>query len=829
MTGQFYTYDQVLEASVEYFRGDELAAKVFTDKYALQNPQGEYLELTPTAMHHRIAKEFARIEKKYPNPMSEDEIFGLMDRFKYIVPQGSPMSAIGNPFQVQSLSNCYVVENPHDSYAGILKTDQELAQISKRRGGVGVNISSLRPKGLPTANAAKTTDGIGVFMERFSNTIREVGQNGRRGALLIACSVHHPEVRTFINIKKDLKKVTGANISLQLTDEFMEAVKKGTNYQLRWPVDSKTPQISEYVDAREVWNEIISAAHKTAEPGILFWDTSLKYTPADIYADVGYRSICVNPCAELILSKNDSCRLLLLNLFSYVVNPYEKGASFDYELFNAHAQKAQRLMDDMIDLEIECIDRIIKKIKDDPEPKSVKAIELALWEDIREACVNGRRTGTGITGLGDCLAALGIKYGSKKSIETTESIYRELAGGCYTSTCVLAGERGSFPVFSFEKEKNHPFLERIWEAFPEARKIYKKHGRRNIALTTTAPTGSVSTLTQTTSGIEPAYLLSYVRRKKINPSDQNARVDFVDQLGDKWQEFTVYHHGVKQWMDITGKTDIEDSPYYGATSNEVDWRASVKLQGAAQSWTCHAISKTCNLPSDVSVDVVKDVYMAAWESGCKGFTVYRDGSRDGVLISKSQKEKDKYGRPVAMPISMAPKRPDEMACHIKKAKIHGEAWTIFVGLFNGQPYEVFGGLSKYVDIPSKYKAGKIIKNGKVEGITTYNLIVGDGDDQMIIKDIANVFENATFGTFTRTISLALRHGTPIQYVVEQLQKDKHSDITSFSKVMARVLKSYIQDGTRSSDKTCPTCSKENSLVYQDGCVTCHSCGFAKCG
>jgi len=1278
MPGITYTYNQVLEASTEYFHGDELAAKVFTDKYALQNAKGEYFEQTPTDMHWRLAKEFARIEKKYPNPMSEEEIFGLLDRFKYIVPQGSPMSAIGNPHQIQSLSNCFVVENPFDSYAGVLKTDQELAQISKRRGGVGVNISSLRPRGLPTANAAKTTDGIGVFMERFSNTIREVAQclhkdtqiltsagllpisqitpgtkvwtnsgwvqvekilhnkkklvklttksgkeilcsedhvfhtingekavkdlkvgdpitqivgagwngkdiqlhrpsyrfpkrtpidikrkiqklyntgnysyaslskqydlnkstvayiikkknkfilqtdiklpriltpqlayltglmygdgyvrlnkndepcgisvtlsedwkditnkfvtycksefnyeppiykksnekcsvgcitsklmaqflsfnqilkeksanikfpekiksacpkvifaflsgyfdsdgcvskskkqyklssickkflldvqivlssfgiasklhteyrskkgwqdlyeltingnksqtifrrlmhesvkigsrhfeskkrdctqtiynvtqlgsnssrhryimsnnqlisystferlkkdldlpynvyllqdnvqsiqqindqehdvydlvlpkehlffanglyphnSGRRGALLIACSVHHPEVKTFINIKRDLKKVTGANISLQLSDEFMEAVKKGEKYQLRWPVDSKSPQISEYVDARSIWNEIIAAAHGTAEPGILFWDTALKYTPADIYADVGYRSICCNPCAELILSKNDSCRLLLLNLFSYVVNPYEKNSFFDYKLFRTHAQKAQRLMDDMIDLEIEAIDRIINKVKNDPEPKHIKATEMALWEDIREACINGRRTGTGITGLGDCLAALGIKYGSKKSIEATDSIYKELAGGCYASTCILASERGTFPIFSFEKEKNHPFLERIWEAFPETYKLYKKHGRRNIALTTTAPAGSASTLTQTTSGIEPAYLLSYVRRKKINPSDQNARVDFVDQLGDKWQEFTVYHHGVKKWMDVTGKTTIEDSPYYGATSNEIDWKASVKLQGAGQHWTCHALAKTCNLPSDVSVEVVKDVYMTAWESGCKGFTVYRDGSRDGVLLSKSQKEKDEEGRPLNMPISMAPKRLDELHCHVKKAKIQEEAWTIFVGLFNNQPYEVFGGLSKYVDIPNKYKTGKIIKNGKVDGITTYNLIVGDGDDQMIIKDIANVFENATFGTFTRTISLALRHGTPIQYVVEQLQKDKHSDMTSFSKVMARVLKSYIQDGTHSSDKTCPTCKKENSLVYQDGCVMCSSCSWSRC-
>jgi ribonucleoside-diphosphate reductase alpha chain len=819
-----FTYDQVLEASIKYFDGDELAGKVFADKYALQNNHNEYLESTPQDMHNRLAGEFARIEAKYPNPLSREEIFSLFDRYKYIVPQGSPMSAIGNPYQIQSISNCFVVESPFDSYGGICKTDQELAQISKRRGGVGVNISTIRPKGLATANAAKSTDGIGGYMMRFSNTIREVGQNGRRGALLIACSVHHPEVRTFINIKKDLTKVTGANISLQLTDEFMQAVKSGKDYELRWPVDAKKPKISQMVSAREVWNEIIAAAHGFAEPGILFWDTATSRTPADIYAEEGFGSICCNPCAELILSKEDSCRLLLLNLLSYVKNPFLKNASFDFDLFHNHAQKAQRLMDDMIDLELEAIDKILTKVQSDPEPDHIKRTEIDLWNNIRTACRNGRRTGTGITALGDCLAALGIRYGSKESIDMTGKIYKQLAVSCYTSTCILAKERGAFPVFNHSKEKGHEFLEQIWEASPEAYSIYKKYGRRNIALTTTAPTGSVSTQTQTTSGIEPVFMLSYTRRKKINPSDKDARVDFVDGLGDKWQEFVVYHHGLKLWMDATGETDIEKSPYFQATSKDVDWVASVKLQGAAQKWTCHAISKTCNLPAETTVDVVKDVYMKAWEVGCKGFTVYRDGCRSGVLISN---EPEKNPVKEMKNDRESPKRPDKLPCDVKKVKIQGEQWTVFIGILDGKPYEIFGGLSKFVDIPNKYKRGLIVKNGKVDGLTTYNLSLGEGDDEMVVRDIANIFENANFGSFTRTLSLTLRHGIPLHFIVEQMNKDKHSDMTSFSRVIARVLKSYIKDGTTSSEKVCPSCKQENTLLYQEGCVSC-SCGFSKC-
>ena len=837
-----YTYTQVLEAATEYFSGDEFAAKVFVDKYALQTPKGEYLELTPTDMHKRLAKEFARIEKKYPNPLSEEDIFSLIDHFRYIVPQGSPMSAIGNPYQLQSLSNCFVVQGVHtdklDSYGGIMLADQELAQIMKRRGGVGLDISGIRPKNAITANAAKTTDGIAVFMERYSNTCREVAQNGRRGAEMITISVNHPEIETFINIKRDLKKVTGANISIRLNDAFMNAVKNNEDYVLRWPVECsvEAAKITRTVKAKDIYDQIIDSAWTSAEPGLLFWDHVKENTPSDIYAEEGYNSISTNPCGEIVLSAYDACRLLVLNLSSYVNNPFTNKAKFDYKKFHEHTIIAQRLMDDIIDLELECIDRILEKIEKDPEPDEVKFVEKNLWKKIREANIGGRRTGLGITALGDCLAMLNIKYGSKESVAMTGKIYRALAVGAHTSSCILAKERGSFPVFNYNKEKDHKYLNDIMnDCDPSVKKMWKKTGRRNIALTTTAPTGSVSTLTQTTSGIEPAYMLSYVRRKKHNPSDKNARIDFVDQMGDKWQEFTIYHHGVKKWMDVTGETDITKSPYWGATSNDVDWVASVDLQAAAQKSVDHSISKTCNLPNTATKELVSQVYMRAWESGCKGFTVYRDGCRTGVLVSEESAKKvthNTHDRPADILNIMAPKRPTQLPCDIKKAKVSGEAWTIFVGLLNGKPYEVFGGLSKFVDIPNKHKNGHIVKNGKnQDGLTTYNLIIGDSpDDQMVIKDIANIFENKTHEAFTRMVSLNLRHGTPIQFVVEQLTKDKYAEMTSFSKVVARVLKTYIKDGSKSAaEKKCESCGAEGTLVYQEGCIICTSCKSSKCG
>lgn len=837
-----YTYSNVLEESTKYFNGDEFAAKVFVDKYALQNQEGVYLELTPTEMHKRLAKEFARIEKKYSNPLSEEEIFSLIDHFKYIVPQGSPMSAIGNSYQLQSISNCFVIQGVHsdklDSYGGIMLADQELAQIMKRRGGCGLDISGIRPKNVITNNAAKTTDGIAVFMDRFSNTCREVAQNGRRGAEMQTLSVNHPEIETFINIKRDHTKVTGANLSIKLTDDFMRAVKSDHEYTLRWPVDVmvEKAKVTKVVKAKEIWNQIIDSAWASAEPGLLFWDTVQRTTPSDLYADYGHASISTNPCGEIVLPAYDACRLLVLNLWSYVKNPFTKDAVFDFELFKKHSIIAQRLMDDIIDLEIECIDKILAKIKLDQEPDEVKAVELNLWNKIRVMNLSGRRTGLGITALGDALAGLNIKYGSKESIEKTKDIYRILAVGAHTSSCILAKERGAFPIFDYNREKDHPYLKSIMkDAGKTVLAMWKKTGRRNIALTTTAPTGSVSTLTQTTSGIEPAYLLSYVRRKKINPSDKNARVDFVDALGDKWQEFTIYHHGVKKWIEITGEMDITKSPYWGATSNEIDWVASVEIQAVAQQSIDHSISKTCNLPANATKEMVADVYMRAWESGCKGFTVYRDGCRTGVLVSTEASNKQAPmsldERPNDIINLMAPKRPLELSCDIKKAKIAGEAWTLFVGLLNGRPYEIFGGLSKYIDIPNKYKTGKIIKNGKnSDGVTSYNLSVGDGDDQMLIKDIANIFENKNNEAFTRIISLNLRHGTPIQFIVEQLTKDKYAEMTSLSTIIARVLKSYIKEGTKvSSQKKCESCSSEGTIIYSEKCMRCTACEWSKCG
>tara|TARA_B100000519_G_scaffold190715_2_gene190459 strand:+ start:2019 stop:4532 length:2514 start_codon:yes stop_codon:yes gene_type:complete len=835
-----FEYQEAFEKSLEYFDGDELAANVVTTKYLLADGAGSYLEASPSDMHKRIASELHRIEEKYPNPMSYDEIFGLIDGFKYVVPQGSPMSGIGNNQRLQSLSNCFVIPAPEDSYGGILKSDQELVQIAKRRGGVGFDLSTIRPKGLSTANAARTTDGIEVFMDRFSNSCREVAQGGRRGALMLTISVHHPQVRDFIKIKRDLTRVTGANISIRVSDEFMKAVRDGANVELRWPINSTDPAISEYVDAKMIWHEIIEGAHAAAEPGVLFWDTAKTYTPADIYTAEGFGSVSTNPCGEIILSPYDSCRLMLLNLTSFVDNAWDEKTSFDFEKFADVTQKAQRLMDNMIDLEIEQIDKIISKIEDDPEAHEVKQIELDLWKNIRAQAIRGRRTGLGITGLGDTLAMLGTKYGSDESINITEKIYKSLAVNAYRSSINMAKERGAFEVFDAKKEEGHPFLQRIWGEDEALERMNKKHGRRNIALTTTAPAGSVSVLTQTTSGIEPAFMLHYTRRKKLTGQDVNARVDFVDDSGDKWQEYTVYHHGFKQWMaspaggawakeELSNDELVAQSPYSGATANEIDWVAKVKMQAAAQKWVCHAISNTTNLPADVDIETVKDVYMTGWELGCKGVTVYRDGSRAGVLVSSETTGKDPREAGEIITRS-APKRPEEMPCDIHQANIKGEAWTILVGLMKGKPYEVIGGLSEYVEIPRRHTTGKIRRRSRKSINSKYDLIVGTNGDEFVIKDIVRVFDNPNHSAFTRTISLALRHGVPVQYMVEQLQKDKDADLFSFAKVTARCLKKYIADGTKASNGVFDTaCCDNPNIVYQEGCATCLNCGAAKCG
>ena len=818
-----FEYDEAFRQCVEYFGGDDLAANVFLTKYALTDKEGNLKECTPDDMHRRLAAEFSRVESKYPNPMSEEEIYSLFSNFKYVVPQGSPMSGIGNPHQIQSISNCFVIESPYDSYGGILKTDQELVQIAKRRGGVGFDISTIRPKGLATGNCARTTDGIEVFMDRFSNSCREVAQGGRRGALMITISVNHPQVQDFIRIKRNLTRVTGANISVRLTDAFMTAVRDETEYTLKWPVDSDEPTVTKTVDAKELWHEIIESAHACAEPGLLFWDNAKTMTPSDIYTNEGFGSVSTNPCGEIILSPYDSCRLMLVNLKSFVLSPFTPEAVFDYEKLTEVAQKAQRLMDDMIDLEIEQVDRIIQKIDNDPEPDAVKRGEKEMWETIKAQALRGRRTGLGVTAIGDAVAALGIRYGSEESIRTVEKIYKRLTVSAYKSSCNLAQERGAFPVYDPLKEEGHAYLSRVLGSDEELTAMHAKHGRRNIALTTTAPAGSVSVLTQTTSGIEPAFLLKYMRRKKINTdAEPNARVDFVDDVGDAWQEYPVYHHAFREWMETSGLEDEKMSPYWKATANEIVWTQKVKMQAAAQRWICHAISNTTNLPEDTSIDTVKDVYMTGWQLGCKGVTVYRDGCRSGVLVDTSKETAENFNE------RSAPKRPDVLDCDIHIATIKGARWTILVGLMNGRPYEVMGGLSEFVEIPRKYKAGKIAKRPRKTTASIYDLTVGEVDDMMMIKDIVKVFDNPNYAGYTRTISLALRHGAPIQYLVEQLQKDKDADLFSFSKVIARCLKKYIEDGTKAGAKTCEACGAEDSLIYQEGCVTCANCGHSKC-
>jgi len=828
-----YSYDETYQESLKYFNGDELAASVFVNKYALQDAEGNYLELSPDDMHKRLAKEFARIEQKYENPMDWREIYGLFQEFRFIVPQGSPMSGIGNDSKIQSLSNCFVVEAPHDSYAGILKTDQDLAQIAKRRGGIGFDISTIRPKGLNTANAAKTTDGIEVFMDRFSNTCREVAQGGRRGALMLTISVHHPQVMDFIKIKRDLTRVTGANISVRVTDEFMNAVKHGDHYQLRWPVESiaeggGVPEIEDEVLARDVWDALIEGAHASAEPGVLFWDTATRMTPSDAYKDVGFSSVSTNPCGEIILSPYDSCRLMLVNLTSFVSNPWTNNAKFDFPKFNEIARKAQRLMDDMIDLEIEQVDKILQKVSNDPEPVDVKFYERKLWENVKDIALKGRRTGLGITGLGDALAMLGVTYGSKTSVRVTEDIYKALSVSSYTESINLAKERGSFPIWDIEKESNHEFIQRVLSELPDDVKgDYQKYGRRNIANTTTAPAGSVSCLTQTTSGIEPAFMLYYKRRKKVQGDEE---VMFVDDLGDKWTEFNVYHHSFKDWMKHAQYNDLEvdaavcNSPYAGATANEINWVSKVDLQAAAQKWVCHAISNTTNLPADIDVETVKQVYMKGWETGCKGITVYRDGSRSGVLISADEKKEEE----ITFAERHAPKRPEVLDCDIHHTSVKGQKWIVLVGLLNGKPYEVIGGEAQQIEIPKKHKKGLLLKRGFKTQNSKYDLTIGEGDDALTVKDVVSVFDNPNHAGYTRVISTSLRHGVPVQFLVEQMQKDKEADLFSFSKVVARCLKNYIVDGTSASDKDCNSCGAEGSLIYQEGCVTCASCGNSKC-
>lgn len=1148
-----YTRDQVFQSALNYFKGDELAADVWTDKYSLQDSSGSFYELSPTEMHRRLAREFARIEEKYgndPNKLSEEEIYQWLSEW-WIIPQGSPMSGIGNPYQLQSISNCFVIEPAQDSYGGIFRADQQQAQIMKRRGGVGHDISNIRPKGMATSNAARTTDGIGVFMDRFSNTTREVAQNGRRGALMLSISGKHPEVSTFINIKKDKKRVTGANISVRVFDDFMRAVKNNEKYTLQWPVDAAIPQVKQEVDARTLWNEMMQAAWESAEPGILFWDNIINGSPADCYADVGYRTsstnpcitgdtliavadgrnavsikqlmeegkdvpvystnvqtgqveikwgrnprvtghgkeiwkltlddgtslratpnhkiltkdleyvelkdlkpcqsifpfysfdsngyrqvantgqlmtggarrnrrqyrliheffngpvdaktmaihhknfnshddrienlvalsheehkalhsermigannpyhthmtpewqaklavasaglnngrafdisneeliahgkalfaqagkiskrswasyakknnlpaffggefrgtwsnfknrvatnhkvvsvefvghedvynitvddnhnyhvitsgesdytvssgICVKNCGELPLSPFDSCRLLLLNLSKFILNPYTDLAEFDWGKFGRAVRIAQRLMDDLVDLELEMINKIIAKIECDPEDEEVKAMELSLWKKILKATGDGRRTGLGETGLGDALAMMGIRYGSDESINATEEIHKALAVNSYASSISMARYRGAFSVFDLKKELHHPFVSKVVELLPPAlQEEYLIFGRRNIANLTIAPAGSTSMLAQlgmfgfgVTSGCEPAFRVAYKRRKKIMGDSTNVRVDFIDDLGDKWQEFDIFHHGHKVWAQINGKDplkDVEESPYWKSSAGDIDWVKKVDMQAAAQRWVDHSISNTTNVPADVDVETVSKIYMRGWETGCKGITIYRDGSRSGVMVTNDQPKKTDIadGRVEDIQETHAPKRPDALPCDIHRAKVKGQEYLILVGLLKDKPYEIFCGLAENMEVGKKQKKGFIQKRMHGAGIATYDLHTDDGET---FENIADLFDNPEYGAFTRTLSTSLRHGVPVQYIVEQLRKDKHSTLTSFSSVIGRVLgKSYIADGTKSTaGKKCPDCGSTN-LSYLQGCVSCIDCGSSKCG
>lgn len=811
-------FNNAFQETLQYFDGDELATSVFLEKYALRNNNDELLETNPEMMHRRLAKEFARIEKqKFKQPLSEDEIFNLFDRFRYIIPQGSPMYGIGNNFQIISLSNCYVIESPIDSYSSIMKTDEQLINISKRRGGVGINLSNLRPTGTPTRNAARSSTGISTWMERYSNSIREVGQSGRRGALMLMLDIRHPDIETFITIKNDDVKVTGANISVQINRDFMSAVERGDNYTLQWPIDSKNPQVTKVVDARKLWNLLVSSAHNRAEPGILMWDNFLENGPADQYEL--YRSVATNPCAEISLCAFDSCRLMALNLYSYVKNPFTKDAYFDFELFDKNAFIAQRLMDDLVDLECEKVEKILQKIDSDPEPDEVKRDERRLWEKIYWYNNNGRRTGLGITGLGDALAAIGVEYASDEGIKMTEDIYRSLKLSAYRSSVEMAKELGAFYGYDSKKEKDCPFIKRIAEESPKLYSEMKKYGRRNVALLTTAPTGTVSILTQTTSGIEPLFQLGYKRLRKVNSEDKNVKVDFVDKTGDSWQEYMVYHSKIKEWMQVTGNQNVEESPWFSCTAEKINWIKRVETQAAAQRHVCHSISSTINLPSNVTVEEVDKIYKTAFKSGCKGVTIYRDGCRTGVLIKDDKKNND---TPLNIAKTVAPRRPKELPCDIYHVKVSKKLdklrvfdFMVLIGLYNGEPYEVFAVENGKYD--KTLTRGTIIR----ESAGKYRLRFEDGTELSDITESTTESEDA----LTRLVSTSLRHGADVHFVAEQLNKVKGVDLLGFAKAISRALKKYIKDNTVSKT-LCPSCG--GKLVYEGGCCVCKGCGASAC-
>ena len=839
-----YSQEEAFKASLDYFKNDDLAARVWLNKYALKDSEGHIYELTPNDMHRRIAKELARIETKYKNPLSEHEIFDLIKDFKYIVPQGSPMAGIGNPYQIGSLSNCFVIGNSgeSDSYGGIMKIDQEQVQLMKRRGGVGHDLSHVRPKGSAVKNSALTSTGLVPFMERYSNSTREVAQDGRRGALMLSVSINHPDSEDFINAKLEQGKVTGANVSVRIDDEFMKAVKNGKDYTQKYPIFSANPKVSKSIDANALWKKIVYNAWKSAEPGILFWDTIINESVPDCYADLGYKTVSTNPCGEIPLCPYDSCRLLAINLFSYVENPFTEKAKFNFKLFKKHVAAAQRIMDDIIDLELEKVDNILRKIDADPELDEVKATERNLWFNIQRKAEEGRRTGVGITAEGDMLAALGIQYGSEVGNAFSLEVHKTIAIEAYRASVHLAKERGAFSIFDAEREKDNPFIQRLKEADSKLYYEMLEYGRRNIALLTIAPTGTTSLMTQTTSGIEPVFMPVYKRRRKVNPNDKEARVDFVDEVGDSWEEYVVFHHRFKQWMEVNGidssknfsQNEIDGliikSPYYKATSNDVDWLSKVSMQGAIQKWVDHSISVTINLPNDATEELVGDLYLKAWEVGCKGVTVYRDGSRSGVLISNDEKKEEASDDKLT---AFPKKRPQILEADVVRFQNSKEKWIAFIGLINDKPYEIFTGLADDEDgilIPRWVNTGVIIKNRNEDGSSRYDFQYKNTRGyKTTIEGLSHKF-NPEFWNYAKLISSTLRHGMPIDKIVDlinSLQLDSES-INTWKNGVVRALKRYVEDGTKAKGQACDNCKSKN-LIYQEGCLTCKDCGSSKCG
>ena len=842
-----YSYDEAFKASLDYFAGDELAARVWVNKYAMKDSFGNIFEKSPADMHHRIASELARIERKYPNPVPEEEIFDLIDHFRYIIPAGSPMTGIGNDFQIASLSNCFVIgiDGDADSYGAIMKEDEEQVQLMKRRGGVGHDLSRIRPKGSPVKNSALTSTGLVPFMERFSNSTREVAQDGRRGALMLSVSIKHPDAEAFIDAKMTEGRVTGANVSVRIDDEFMRCATEGQPYRQQYPIDAEKPQMEKEIDAAALWKKIVHNAWKRAEPGVLFWDTIIRESLPDCYADLGFKTISTNPCGEIPLCPYDSCRLLAINLYSYVKNPFTPEAEFDFDLFRRHVQLAQRLMDDIIDLEQEKIDRILEKIASDPQSDEVKATERTLWEKIRRRTGQGRRTGVGITAEGDMLAALGLRYGTQEALDFAVEVQKTLALSAYRSSVTMAQERGAFEVFDAEREKNNPFMLRIKEAAPPLYADIAQHGRRNIACLTIAPTGTTSLMTQTTSGIEPVFLPVYTRRRKVNPNDPEVRVDFTDESGDAFEEYIVYHHKFLTWMRANGidtekhytAEEIEDlvsrSPYYKATANDVDWLMKVKMQGAIQKWVDHSISVTVNLPATVDEELVNRLYVEAWKSGCKGCTIYRDGSRSGVMISVKKKKDEKPELPECRPPQVTERRPDVLECDVVRFQNNKDKWVAFVGLLDGEPYEIFTGLQdddEGIVLPKTVTKGRIIKKINPDGTKRYDFqFENKRGYKTTVEGLSEKF-NKEYWNYAKLISGVLRYRMPLQNVIRlvgSLQLESEN-INTWKVGVSRALKKYITDGTVAQGQKCPNCGKEE-LVYQEGCLICKNCGASRCG